>query len=41
MLPESLMPIDRGELYEDPLDEELGADGAGFVSGGGSQLGEQ
>lgn len=31
-----LMPIDRGEIYEDPLDEALG--GSGEVTGGGSLM---
>jgi hypothetical protein len=31
-------PIDRGELYEDPLNELLTAKGWGEVTGGGSQL---
>jgi hypothetical protein len=33
-------PMDRGELYEDPLDEVLKARGLGAVTGGGTQLGE-
>jgi hypothetical protein len=33
-------PIDRGELYEDPLDEVLKQQSAGGVTGGGTQLGE-
>jgi hypothetical protein len=32
------LPIDRGELYEDPLMEVLEQHGAGTVVGGGSQL---
>lgn len=31
-----LMPMDRGERYEDPLDEALGAQGLGSVDGGGT-----
>jgi hypothetical protein len=31
-----LMPIDRGERYEDPLDEALSAQGLGETSGGGT-----
>ena len=31
-----LQPIHRGEFFEDPLDEVLGVDGIGHVSGGGS-----
>lgn len=41
MLPESLMPLDRGDRYEDPLDDELQASGVGYVSGGGSSLGDE
>lgn len=41
MLPESLMPIDRGDRYEDPIDDELQAEGLGYVSGGGSALGDE
>jgi hypothetical protein len=32
--------MDRGELYEDPLDEILKKHRAGSVTGGGTQLGE-
>jgi hypothetical protein len=34
-------PVDRGELYEDPLQELLAEKAWGEVSGGGSQLSEQ
>lgn len=34
-------PIDRGELYEDPLSEMLQANALGEVSGGGTMLGEE
>ena len=37
---EAIMPIDRGEKYEDPLDESLKKAGFGEVTGGGSQLSE-
>jgi hypothetical protein len=37
---ESLMPIDRGEKYEDPLDSSLKKEALGEVTGGGSQLSE-
>jgi hypothetical protein len=33
-------PLDRGELYEDPLDEVLKHHGAGSVTGGGTLLSE-
>jgi hypothetical protein len=33
-----LRPLDRGELYEDPLDEALRSAGLGEVTGGGTQL---
>lgn len=39
-IPESIMPIERGEKYEDPLDIALKKAGVGEVTGGGSQLGE-
>jgi hypothetical protein len=32
-------PLDRGEVFEDPLDEILQAAGAGQVTGGGTMLG--
>jgi hypothetical protein len=34
-------PLDRGELYEDPLEEVLRKHGAGSVTGGGTQLSEE
>src|SRR5687767_6850955 len=37
-IPEPLGPVDRGEKYEDPLDDALGE--LGQVTGGGSQMGE-
>jgi len=40
-LPGSVEPIDRGALFEDPLNEELQLKGLGEVSGGGTQLGEE
>ena len=39
-IPESIMPVDRGKKYEDPLDAALKAAKLGEVTGGGSQLGE-
>ncbi len=38
---EHIGPIDRGERYEDPLDEVLAAASIGRVTGGGSQLNER
>lgn len=35
---ESIMPLQRGEKYEDPLDEALKKAGLGEVTGGGSML---
>src|SRR5688500_7790992 len=37
---EHVEPIDRGERYEDPLQDALSAAKAGTVTGGGSQLNE-
>jgi hypothetical protein len=39
-VPESIMPIDRGEKYEDPLDAALKREKLGEVTGGGTQLSE-
>jgi len=39
-LHEYIEPIDRGERYEDPLNERLQAEGIGEVTGGGSQMDE-
>jgi hypothetical protein len=38
---EHVEPIDRGERYEDPLDELLQGLGIGAVTGGGTELSEQ
>ena len=35
---ESIMPLDRGERYEDPLAEALSSKGWGEVTGGGTQV---
>jgi hypothetical protein len=35
-----LQPVDRGALYEDPLDQALREAGLGSVTGGGTQLAE-
>lgn len=40
-LPEDLDPLDRGARYEDALDDELKLVGIGYVSGGGSSLGDE
>ncbi len=37
-IPEQIGPLDRGEKYEDPLQEMLEAEGIGEVSGGGTML---
>ncbi len=39
-IPESVGPIDRGDRYEDPLQQALSAGDLGEITGGGSQLGE-
>lgn len=38
---ESIMPIARGEKYEDPLDEALKKAGLGQVTGAGSMLSKE
>ena len=35
-LNDKVLPIDRGEIYEDPLDEFIQANGIGEVTGGGT-----
>ena len=40
-IPESLMPLQRGQKYEVPLEETLGKRHLGELLGGGSQLGEK
>ena len=35
-LNDKIMPLDRGEIYEDPLEEFLKANGIGEVTGGGT-----
>jgi hypothetical protein len=39
-LADRLMPLDRGERYEDPLQEALELRGLGEVTGGGTQMAE-
>jgi hypothetical protein len=39
-VPESMMPIERGQKYEDPLDAALKREKLGEVTGAGSQLSE-
>jgi hypothetical protein len=39
-IPEDVQPIERGERYEDPLQDALNAEDLGEVTGGGSQMGE-
>ena len=36
-----LQPLDRGDIYEDPLSEALEATGLGVVTGAGTQLAEE
>jgi hypothetical protein len=38
-IPANIKPIERGERFEDPLQEALTGQGLGRVTGGGSQLG--
>lgn len=38
-IPEAIMPLERGEKYEEPLDARLKAGGHGEVTGGGTQMG--
>lgn len=40
-LPQSLEPLERGARYEDAIDAELRLHKLGYVSGGGSSLGEE
>ena len=40
-IPEGLMPLDRGDKYDDPLLEVLESNGVGEVTGGGSSLGDE
>ena len=39
-IPESIMPIERGKKYEDPIDAAMTRASLGSVSGGGTQMGE-
>ena len=39
-LPEAMGPLERGQRYEDPIQEKLEDLSLGEVSGGGSQLGD-
>lgn len=39
-LPGNIMPIERGDLYEDPINDLLSKHSLGEVTGGGSQLGD-
>ena len=40
-IPADMKPMDRGDLFEDPLQEALEKDGLGTITGGGSQLLEE
>jgi len=37
-IPEAIGPLDRGEKYEDPLEQALESTGLGSVTGGGEML---
>src|SRR5262245_6148600 len=37
-IPAAIMPLDRGEHFEDPLDDALQEAGVGEVTGGGSMM---
>ena len=39
-IPAAVQPIDRGTMFEDPIDAALEPYGLGHVSGGGSLLGD-
>jgi hypothetical protein len=39
-IPASVGPLDRGDLYEDPLQDALSEADLGEITGGGSQLGD-
>ena len=39
-IPDPVMPVERGEKYEDPLNDFLVAQGLGEVTGGGTQFSE-
>jgi hypothetical protein len=39
-IPDGIGLVDRGNKYEDPLEQKLSDGGLGHVSGGGSQLGD-
>jgi hypothetical protein len=39
-IPESIGPVERGERYEEPLDDALSVGDLGRITGAGSQLGE-
>lgn len=39
-IPERIGPVERGDRFEDPLQEALTAADLGEITGGGSQLGE-
>lgn len=39
-IPSAIQPVDRGTMFEDPIDAALGPGYLGHVSGGGSLLGD-
>jgi hypothetical protein len=40
-IPDAIQPLDRAEIFEDPIDAALTTKGLGHVSGGGSLLGNE
>jgi hypothetical protein len=40
-IPGPIQPIDRGTMFEDPLEAKLQEQSLGTISGGGSQLGDE
>ncbi|WP_296249677.1 hypothetical protein [uncultured Stenotrophomonas sp.] len=38
-IPAAIQPLDRGSMFEDPIDAALNPEGLGYISGGGSLLG--
>lgn len=40
-IPADIQPLDRGNLFEDPLQAALEKEGLGTITGGGSQLADE